>query len=135
MFFWGEGVIVWFRIINQFAIWSSRSLVIVFFCIWVSFVFCSSTFSAFKATKIIPIGFEMNKICFFEVKGVIVWFRLIKSFWNLKLKVFHQVFVVFELQNDFVVLHLTHSKPQKSSNWFWNEQDMFLWNKRCHCLV
>jgi hypothetical protein len=37
--------------------------------------FCSSKFSKFKATKIAQIGFEMSKICFFEVKGVIFWFK------------------------------------------------------------
>ncbi len=72
-----------------------------------------STFNAFKATKISQIGFQMSKICFFEAKGVIVWFRLIKLVCNLKLKIFGHSFVVFEPQNYFLLLYLVHSKPQK----------------------
>jgi hypothetical protein len=35
-------------------------------------VFMAITPNASKATKIIQIGFELNKICSYEVKGVIV---------------------------------------------------------------
>jgi hypothetical protein len=33
---------------------------------------CIFTPNASKATKIVQFGYEMNKICYFEVKGVIV---------------------------------------------------------------
>jgi len=39
---------------------------------------------------------------------------LIKPVYNLKLKIYVHCSVVFELQIFFVVLHLAHSKPQKS---------------------
>jgi hypothetical protein len=90
------------------------------FCyIRVSIFFGSSTFSAFKATKITPISFEMSKRCSYEVKGVIVWFRLIKPFSDMKFKIFGYCYVVFEPQKNFVVLHLAHSKPQKSLQLIW----------------
>jgi hypothetical protein len=52
----------------------------------------------------------MSKICSFEMKGVIVWFRLIKPICNLKLKIFGNHSIVFEPQKDFVALLLGHSK-------------------------
>jgi hypothetical protein len=56
----------------------------------------------------------MSKIHSFEVRGVIVWFRLIKLVCNLKFKIFEKNSIIFELQNYFLLLYLTHSKPQKS---------------------
>jgi hypothetical protein len=55
----------------------------------------------------------MSKIRSYEMKGVIVWFRLIKLVYNLKLKIFNHCFVIFESLEDFVLLHLANSKPQK----------------------
>ncbi len=60
-------------------------------------VFMAITPNASKATKIIQIGFELNKICSYEVKGVIVWFKLIKPICNLKHKIFGPCYVVVEL--------------------------------------
>jgi hypothetical protein len=59
---------------------------------------------------------------------VIVWLRLIKPVCDLKLKTFGHYSFFFELQNDFVVLHLMHLNNKNRSNWFWNGQEMFLWN-------
>jgi hypothetical protein len=60
-------------------------------------VFIINTPNASKPTKIIQIGFELSKICSYEMKGVIVWFRLIKPICNLKLNIFGHCYVVFEL--------------------------------------
>jgi hypothetical protein len=61
----------------------------------------------------------MNKICSYEVKGIIVWFKPRKPLSNLKFKIFGHCSIIFEPQNDFVVLHLTHSKSQKSLQLIW----------------
>jgi hypothetical protein len=50
---------------------SYKSLVIGLFYLSLKEI-CISTPNASKATKIVQFGFEMNKICSFEVKGVIV---------------------------------------------------------------
>ncbi len=49
---------------------------------------------------------------------VATWFRLIKLICNLKFNFFGHCFVVLEPQKQFVILHLTHPKPQNHSNWF-----------------
>jgi hypothetical protein len=55
----------------NFAILSSRFFVIILFFL-ASKIFCSFTPNESKDTKIAQIGFEMSKICSFEVKGVVV---------------------------------------------------------------
>jgi hypothetical protein len=89
-----KGAIVWFRLIKlvcdlKFKIFGH------FLCyFWTSKRFCAFTFSAFKATKIAQISCEMSKICYYEMKGVIIWFRLIKSVYNLKLKILNHCYVI-----------------------------------------
>ncbi len=50
-------------------------------------------------------GFEMSKICCFEMKGVVVWFRIIKLVYNLNLKIFGHCFAIVAQIN--VVTHTT----------------------------
>jgi hypothetical protein len=71
----------------------------------------------------------MNKIYSSEVKGVIVWFKLIKPNCDLKLKIFGHYFIVFENQKYFVIIHLAHSKPQKSLKLFlkWAKYGFLKW--------
>jgi len=67
---------------------------------------CISTPNASKAIKIVQLGFEM--------KGVIVWFRLINQFviWSSSSLII--VLLSLGLKTKILVLHLMHSKPQKS---------------------
>jgi hypothetical protein len=96
-----------------------------FYCLWASKYFFCSTFNTFKATKITRIDFEMSKICSYEMKGVIVWIRLIKPVCNLKFKIFGHCLFVFEPQKHFIVLHFAHASHKIHSNWFLNEQICF----------
>ncbi len=106
-------IIIWDVMNIEKKIKSYKYLVIVLLFLSFKFFFISTP-NASKAIKIVQLGFEMSKICFFEMKGVIVWFRLIKKNCDLKLKFFDHCSIFLGFKLFFVGLHLMHSKPQKS---------------------
>jgi hypothetical protein len=73
--------------LSPIILFAPQDLWLLFYYLWASKGFFSFTLNTFKATKIVQIGFEMNKICFFEMKGVIVWFRQKKTKLNFGVQV------------------------------------------------
>jgi len=71
MFFGIEGVTIWFRLIKPNCNLELRSLDIALL-FWTLERYSDYTPNTSKVTKIIQIGFEMNKINSFEVKVIIV---------------------------------------------------------------
>ncbi len=64
--------------------------------------------------SIVSITIWNEQDMFFGIKGVTIWFRLIKPICDLELKIFGYCFFFFELQKHILILHLTHPKSQKS---------------------
>ncbi len=94
-----EGVNIWFRLIKPICNLECKIFGHFFYYLWTSKIFCNYTPNTSKITKIIEIDFEINKICSFKMKKVIVGFRKIKPKWILELKLFDHLF----LQNQIYI--------------------------------
>jgi len=78
-------VIFWFRLIKLVFNLKLKLFDHALLCLSLKNI-CSYTFSAFKVIKLTWTSFEMSKICSSEVKGVIVWYKLLKLVCNSKFK-------------------------------------------------
>ncbi len=91
--------------------------------------FCSPPPSISKATKIAKICLIMSKICPLEVKGINVWFKLIRIIWVLRFKLFVHCFIVSTLPKPFTLLQMAHPQLFESFKTNKSEEDIEFGNK------